>query len=55
MKDNEKTVALKSPDGKTTKFTPAHAKRLLAYPGTVWEELADEKAPKTLAKAAEGK
>lgn len=42
MKDKEKTVSLKA-DGKTQKFTPAHAKRLLALPNSVWEEVASEK------------
>lgn len=39
----EKTVKLTDPNGHSELFTPAHAKALLAYPGTLWSEA---KAPK---------
>jgi len=54
MKDKGKTVALKA-EGKTKMFTPTHAERLLALPGTVWEKVEDEKPTKAIAKTAEDK
>ncbi|RPD50048.1 hypothetical protein DNI29_04425 [Hymenobacter sediminis] len=40
----ENPVQLRAKGGKTQEFSADHAKRLLAYPGTIWEELKGEAA-----------
>jgi hypothetical protein len=47
----EKPVTLQDRNGHSQAFSPKHAARLLAYPGTEWSEK-EPKAPKEVAKPA---
>jgi hypothetical protein len=53
---SDKTTLLRMKGSKESQpFENAHAKRLLAYPNTQWEEVADKEpaAPKAIATAAD--